>query len=224
MILLGKSIPVGGYLFFLLLTYLSFASMIMPLTTGFMRRRYFTPAVKIMFFLIFISALADAANFSLHLYHVNNLFVSRAYTIIEFTLLSLFFIKIYPSQNVRIIVRIVIFLFLSIAAIDLYFNGLEIVDSLPSSTASILLMIYALLGLYYLVAQPEHAKISSIPHFWFYTAILLYHACGLFLFIFSNYIQHHHAERMSGLFGINSINNIGYYILISIGFWKTKQA
>lgn len=198
--------------------------MIVPLTIGVMRLRHFTPAIKVLFWLIFISALADAINFSLHLYHINNLFVSRAYTVIEFTLLSLFFIRVLPSQKVRIMIRASILLFLIIASADLYYNGLDTVDSLPSSIASILLMIYALLGFFYLVAQPEHAKISSIPRFWFYTAILLYHACGLFLFIFSNYIKHHYVERMPGLFGINSINNIGYYILISIGFWKTKQA
>lgn len=222
MMLLGKGISTG-YQFYLLLSYLSFISIVIPLTTGFKRRRYFTPAIYFLLYVILTSAVADAINFTLHLYHLNNLFVSRAYTLVEFTLLSLFFIKALSTAQIKITIRIIIFLFLIIAAGDLYFNGYENVDNISSSAASILLMVYALLGLYSLAAEPQRANIFSIPHFWFYTGILLFNACGLFLFIFSNYIQHHYPNRSHELFGINSINNIAYYILISIGFWKTKQ-
>lgn len=223
MMLLGKGISTG-YHFYLLLGYLSFLSIVIPLAAGIRRRRYFTPGIHILLYLIFTSAVFDTINFLLGINHINNLFVSRVYTLVEFIMLSIFFIKAVPSRQIRIIIRVIIFLFLIIAAGDLYFNGYENVDNVSSSVASILLMVYALLGFYYLVAQPEHARISSIPHFWFYTGMLLYNACGLFLFIFSNYIQHHYPNKSHELFGIHSINNIAYHILISIGFWRTKQA
>ncbi len=210
------------YRFYLSLSYASFFSIVVPLAVGLYRKKYFNPATYVLFYLLFTSLVAEATIFCLHLYHINNLFVSRAYTLVEFMLLSVFFLKVLPRPAIKFVIRLIIVLFLAIAATDLGMNGFALMDNISSTVESIILMVYTLAAFYFLVVNPPNANIYSTPAFWFYTGILTFFSCDLFLFIFSNYIQRHYAKVSYELWGIHSINNIIFYLLISIGFWKTK--
>jgi hypothetical protein len=45
----------------------------------------------------------------------------------------------------------------------------------------------------------------------------------LFLFVFNTYIEKHLTKVHHELWGINSSLNILFNLLITIGFWKTRQ-
>jgi len=177
-----------------------------------------------LFYLFLASFIAEVCIFSLHLYHINNLFVSRIYTLVEFLLLSLFYIKVISHPTIKLVMKLAIIVFIAITITDLFVNGFRLMDNLSSTAASILLMVYSLTAFAYLAGDPNpaYSNIFSIPLFWFYTGILTFFSCDLFLFIFSNYIEKHYSKISFELWGIHSVNNIIYYILISTGFWKTK--
>lgn len=212
------------YRFYLLLSYASFFSIIVPLSIGFYCRKRFDAAARMLFYLICASLLAEVCMFGLHLVHVKNLSVLRVYTLVEFTLISLFFIKAIPSPRLQAFIRIMILVFLLVAGGDLYVNGFGQMDNITSAFESIVLMLYTIIAFYYLVVDPTHSEILSNPLFWFYSAILMFYACDMFIFIFSNYIQHHYPNKSFEFFGIHSVNNIIFHLLISLGFWKTTHS
>jgi len=96
-------------------------------------------------------------------------------------------------------------------------------DNISSAVESIMLMLYSLLGFYYQITRPMYSNILRTPLFWFNTAILIYFSGDLFLFIFTNYVRSHLASFSYALWDIHSFVNILFYILVSIGFWKTKS-
>jgi hypothetical protein len=140
----------------------------------------------------------------------------------EFILLSFFFARVFASLPWSRLVYLFIFVFLGVAIFDLSINGFNSLDNISLATECILLMIYSILAFFQLVQNPVYENILSAPLFWFNTGILTYFSGNLFLFVFSNYVESHFAGLAPALWGIHSALNIIFYLLITLGFWKTK--
>jgi len=117
--------------------------------------------------------------------------------------------------------KILVFVFIGIAILDFYYNGISSMDDIFLTTESILFMIYSLFAFFHLLQNPVYDNVLAAPLFWFNTAILTYFSGNLFLFVFSNYLENHFAKVSPALWGIHSLLNIVFYFLISTGFWKT---
>jgi hypothetical protein len=197
-----------------------------PLIIGIIRIKKFSKAEKILFALLCISMLSEIMIFILFKYRLNNLFVSRVQGMAEFILLSFFFNYVFSEQNISsvraLIIKILIFVFIGVAIFDLYVNGFNSMDNISLTTECILLMVYSVLAFFHLIQRPVFDNILKAPLFWFNTAILTYFSGNLFLFIFSNYIENHFSKVSPALWGIHSLLNIAFYILITIGFWRTE--
>jgi hypothetical protein len=204
-----------------LLSTFSMYSVIIPLTIGLFRRKYFNSGEKILLYLVGLSALADFGGSILQMQNINNMYVFHIYTVIEFSVISLFYIKIIPNRRLTYFVIALMSLFLCVAVYD-YINNKDQMDDLSTSTESIIVIFYAVLGFSSLLRNPVQSRVIAIPLFWLNTALLLYFAGNLFLFIFSNYMQQHYKGEFRELWGIHSIMSILFYLLMSTGFWKTK--
>ncbi|CAN5905042.1 hypothetical protein BH11BAC7_BH11BAC7_32890 [soil metagenome] len=165
--------------------------------------------------------MADFISAVLRMDHMNNMPVFHIYTVIEFTWISLFYIKAVPGKKITALITALILLFLVLAAYEFRHNMNEM-DVLSTTTEAFIVMFYAVLGFSLLLKNPVHSKVTSIPLFWINTAFLLYFAGNLFLFIFSSYVQQHFKKEFNELWGIHSIMSLIYYLLIATGFWKTK--
>ena len=209
--------------FYLILMYVSLFSVVIPFTTGIIRRKYLDSVSNLFFYLVITYLILEIVSFSLANYHVNNLFVARINTVLQFILLSVFFSRAFHSTKISLFIKIFIFFFLGTACIDLYLNGLKIMDNLSLTTSCILLMIYSLLTFFYLIQKPLYSNILSTPLFWFNTAVLVYFSGNLFLFLFTNYLLKKSLPLHFNLWTIHSILNIIFNSLISIGFWKTEN-
>jgi exosortase/archaeosortase family protein len=167
------------------------------------------------------SAFSDMIGSILRRNSINNMFVFHIYTVVEFTFISLFYIKIVSDERLKRFIIGLIFLFIGIAIFD-YIKHRDQLDDLSTTTESIIVMLYAILGFSYMLKNPIQSKVFAIPLFWFNTAFLIYFAGNLFLFIFSSYIQSHFQRQFYELWGIHAIMSILFYLLMSTGFWKTK--
>jgi hypothetical protein len=194
---------------------------VIPLLIGLYRRKYFNPSEKILLYLIGVSAFSDLVGYTLKMQGVNNMFVFHIYTVVEFTLISFFYIKVIGNTNITRFIFALIFIFLGIAIYD-FINNMNRLDDLSTTTESIIVMLYAIFGFSSLLKNPVQSRVIAIPLFWFNTAFLIYFAGNLFLFIFSNYLQNHYKRQFDELWGIHSVMSIIFYLLISTGFWKTK--
>jgi len=65
----------GGYKFYLYLSYLSLFSIAAPICIGFLKRKSFSVQANILLGLIIISLFSEITIFILHKYHLSNLFI-----------------------------------------------------------------------------------------------------------------------------------------------------
>jgi hypothetical protein len=194
---------------------------VVPLTIGLARKKYFNAAEKILLCFVAASSLSDVISVALQRQDINNMFLFHIYTVIEFTLISLFYVKVISNPRITPFMIGALFPFLGLAVYEFITNrnGLDVICT---TTESIILMIYAILGFSSMLRNPVQSRVVAIPLFWFNTAVLLYFAGNLFLFVFGSYIQSHFQNQFNGLWRIHSVMSILFYLLIATGFWKTK--
>ena len=208
---------------YLLLANISALFVVIPLLIGYSKMRYFKTPEKFWLALVTVSAVIEIiARFHPKNHHSNH-YIYNIYTVIEFCLISFFFIKIISQPKLVLIIKIFIILFLGVTAFDLISNGYESMGNLSTTTESILFILYSSSFFYLLMKNPIHVNVLAIPAFWLNAAVMLYFSGNLFLFIFSNYLELHSEKVLVELFTVHSILNILSYSLISIAFWKTKR-
>lgn len=212
------------YKFYIYLSYCSVLSIFIPFLSGVFLKKNFSFDVNVLFYLIIADLLSEVISVTLQRYNIHNLFVFRFYTIAQFILLSIFFIKTLSPSKMLLCVKTGIFIFLAVALFDMYKNGLNSSDDLSLTTATVFLMIYSLFTFYHIMENPVQLNILSSPLFWFNTAVLTYFSGCLFLFISNGYLLKLSKKTHYELWDtINSILNITFNILITVGFWKTKR-
>jgi hypothetical protein len=208
--------------FYSLLSDISTMTVLIPFIVGLLLRRYLNPAERVLLWLITITIPIELVCYMLSRKGIPNLLIYRGYTVLEFTLISMFYIRFMSPSRMATVLKIQAFIFLVVAGLDLSVNGPEALDQFSTTTESVLLILYSVIAFFYLLQNPVQMRVIDIPVFWFNTAVLLYFSGNLFVFIFSNYIEQHSSHAFSEMWSIHSIMNIVFYILISIGFWKTK--
>ncbi len=149
------------------------------------------------------------------------MYVFHTYTILEFALISLFYIKVISKWKISCVIVILVTLFLGVAIFE-FMHKIKVMDDLSTTIESILVMLYAVYGYSLLLKNPVQSQVTAVPLFWFHSAFLLYFAGNLFLFIFINYVNQHFKGASTGLWSIHSVMSITLKSLIAIGFWKTK--
>lgn len=210
------------YHFYLVLSYFSTLFVVVPLGIGFARRAYFKTEEKIFFLLMLISLATEIVGFIFLKNNFKNMYIYRIYTVLEFTLLSFFFIKTIAEHRLIVVMKLLIIPFACLAGLDIWVRGFKSADSIATTTESILLILYSVSVFYFLLKTPMYMKLVSAPLFWLNTSVLIYFSGNLFVFIFSSYLESHSHKVYYELWGIHSILNVIFYGLISIGFWKTK--
>lgn len=155
---------------------------------------------------------------------VNNLFLQDIYNPIEFVLFTLFYKSFFDSLHKTIIHYILIGTFICIALFDSFFlNDFFTINNFSDSIEAIIFILYSLTAFFFIMKNLIYDNILNTSFFWINTAILIYFSGNLFLFLFSNYLQQNELEQYITVYNIHSITNIIYYILISIGFWKSAR-
>lgn len=212
----------NDYSALMLLARISSLTVILPFTISALRNRQFKAPERALWILIIISALTELTNEVLHRCNVNSMYVTHVFTSLEFLLISIFFIKTISPSKLNYLLGGIIVVFFGISGYELLSAAENTLDEISTTTEAILFIIYSLGTFFYMLQNPGQQSIFTVPLFWFNTAILLYFSGNLFLFLFTNYLVAHSGENFYELWGIHSVLNIIFYILISVGFWKTK--
>jgi hypothetical protein len=212
------------YYWHLLLSNISSFFVVIPFAIGCIRWKFLDAGEKFLLALMAISLVVEIVGMSLRDQHENNLYVYHIYTALECILLSIYYIKTFSQKKIILCLKITIGLFICVIVFDFLSNGYKEMDNVSTTTESILFMMYASAFFYFLLKDPIYPKIVAAPVFWINSAVLLYFSGNLFVFIFSRYLQAHSPRIVyCELWDIHSLLNILFYLLISFGFWKTKQ-
>jgi hypothetical protein len=209
--------------FLRLLSDISAYTSVIPLIISLRYYKSINRTLKPLFILSILSVVAEVLN-KIHVeYDINNYYIFHIFTIIEFTLISLFYKRFFLQfKNIRIF-EVFIFVFFIIAFIDYKINGLDSMDSFSITVESVILTSYSLILFYFVLQKLIFENLLNTPIFWMNTAILIYFSGNLILFVFSNYLLATEPKKYHMLwYTIHSFINISYNALISVGFWKTK--
>jgi hypothetical protein len=215
-------VPAQDNSVYVLLSKVSACYVIIPILIGSIRFRYLSSAAKSVFALMIVAMIIDNISYIFRNQHFNTAYFLRVYTILEFILLSLFFIYIANRNSLKIVMKVMIVLFSAVAVFDALFQGIMSMDSISIAVESIVFILYSIASFLLLMKDASYLNILSASRFWMITAILLYFSGNLFLFVFSNHLLLHTPDSFNKLWAINSVLSILFYSLIAIGFWKVK--
>lgn len=180
--------------------------------------RYLVP----IFLIVSVSFVTEIINVVLVRLNINNHFIFHFYTVIEFILISFFYLLFFREYSRQQYFLLPIPLFLIIAFIDYKINGLNSMDNFSSSVGAVFLSLYALFSFLFVMRKLLFENILSAPFFWINSGILFYFSGNLLVFAFSNYVFAKEESIGNALWSIPQFLNIFYNILISIGFWKIR--
>lgn len=195
-------------------------SSFVPLAVGVFYWKKLDNALRLLFVLAIASIISDNLD---SLPDSIRMYCSRIFTVVEFTLISWFFIA---QMTRRITKRIIIGLnigFIIVAGIDLSLQGAMMSDNFSMGIEAIIFLVYSLVVLYFILKDMVYPNILATPQFWAVSAILLYFGGNIFLFVSVNYLT----EESLDMFGvmwdlIHASLLIVYNLLISFAFWKAR--
>lgn len=219
----NKSSLTPDYHQYFVLSKISAYSVIIPLVVGLFKLQQMSRSEKYWLYLMGVSLLVEIAGVFLIERYANNQYIYHVYTILEFTLISLFYAGVVQSRAFSWVIKGLILLFGGVVFFDNYFNGYTSMDNISTATESIVFLLYANILFFSLLKRPVYLNVAATPVFWLNSAVMLYFAGNLFIFIFSNYLETNSPKIFVQIWGIHSVLNIIFYLLITIAFWKTKR-
>jgi hypothetical protein len=145
------------------------------------------------------------------------------FTVVEFSLVSLFFSAFFKKYFNPIVIYIAIPLFFIVAFVDYKINGLNSADNFSVSVESFTLVVYTLFFFYYVLKNLIFDNLLAQPVFWISTAVLFYFSGNFVLFVFANYMMRVDLDKYLILWSIiHTFFNVLYNVFLGLGFWKTR--
>jgi hypothetical protein len=198
---------------------------------------YYSDILPIVFFLVFLNkirherilwvifiyAIISFINVTLLLYvfrdnDLKGYFAMSIFTAIEFVCFVLVFIYLLKSEVLLSIVKVISLAFLFFCIFSIVGSNHQTqFDSIQSSIASLLIIMFSIFYFYEKINEPQLKFIYSDYHFWIILAFLIYLSATLFLYVYVTSLPRAEADEW---WILNSIGNIAKNILFSIAIIK----
>ncbi len=147
-------------------------------------------------------------------------YIYSSFTIIEYTLFSLFIYLTFKEKVFKYILIICSLFFYGIAILNIIHKNQESFDSISASLESIMIIVYGIFFLYEQVKDPSIFYVYYSKKFWIIMAFLLYLSSTLFLFIYAATFTR---PDQSTYWVINSVFDIIKNLLFAISFVMKKD-
>ena len=112
----------------------------------------------------------------------SELYSFRLFTIIEYSIISIFLFKLIESRKFKNIIKLGSIIFLLAVILDIYTSSFTDFDSLPSGLESILILSYCLFFIYERITSSSFSFNGTV---WIATGFILFFSGTFFLFILS---------------------------------------
>ena len=145
------------------------------------------------------------------------------YSIVEFVLILMFYLKILQKNYVRLILIFLIPTYIALLINSILFSDINENYLTLNIFQKTTLLVFSLLYLNKVYKSNSYDKLYKSPYFWINTAILLYNASTIYISVFENILRNDKVQIFYILWPILQISGIAYYVLFSIGIWKLKD-
>lgn len=175
----------------------------------------------VIFLYAVLSVITDAAFSAIPTDDKNaEFYLFSFFTFIEFTIFAAFIFLQIKTAAIKAFIAISSCVFYGLAIYNIVTGQSNNFDSVPASVECVLLILYCILFFFEQMRNPEVSFIYSSKVFWITTAVLIYLAATLFLFISTAYFT---TQEWGSYWSINYISNILKNVLLSIAFILPKH-
>lgn len=170
----------------------------------------------VIFLYVVLSFLTDVTAGSLPDHSQTKFYVFSFFTIIEYTLFSIFLYLNFKSKKLRWMILAALPLFYMLAGYYiLNKDQSKLFDAVPASLESIMMIIFCVSFFFEQITDVEVSFIYSSKTFWIIVAIMVYSAATFFLFVSAEFLTQ---EERKAYWFINLISNIIKNLLLTIAF------
>jgi hypothetical protein len=201
-------------------------SFLITVIVGIKLLKHFDFSLKIFFALICIALISNIFLFTYAwILKKQNLFIINIYSLLEFALLSLFYITIINSLFFRRLIFLLLLIYILTSLFYFYTNSLSSMAYYKiAALETFLISCYALSFFIHSMNYNPKKNSTELPFFWINSGILIYYMPFILIFLFFEYLNKTSSEFLIGL--INNSTNIltlVFITLIIIGFLKSKS-
>ncbi len=213
----------NSYLYILIFTSLS---ILPPLFIAMWRYKSMEKYGKILHGYLWISLIIyEIAMWYTSLNSIHNHFLLNIYIPLEFILISYIYWLLLETKSYKTTILVVASLTLVFQILSniTYWDSFNRFNSTANVIPNLGIMLFVIMYFYELLKNGEMVNLLTFPLFWISAGILLYVSVNLFLFIFGEFVLFNNSSEISKLWIIiQSISNIIYRILLTIGLWFSK--
>lgn len=204
----------------IILGYISFLSVLIPIlvfaTSHSVIRSKF-PALLLIEISLIVSFTSDLISLVASRLHMSNLTMGNCYAVVTFLLMTMFYVKLMPTNRRTIIAFTMIFIIFFILN-TAFLQPITELQGYTRSVSAVLLLSNSILYFSQLLKSLPSTNITSYGPFWINVGVLFYFSLNLFVFIFSNFVfTHLSAELINIFWGFHNVSNILKNILFAIG-------
>lgn len=204
------------------------ASVLIPISIALIKYKRADRVLLLIFYYLLLDGAVNLIAVVLSDYQINNLPLLHIYTILEFLLLSFFYIKILKDPLARNIIKFLMLIFPVLCVINfLFFQSIFRFNTYTRPLEVLLIMAYCLT---YFAQANEANDIkawSSNSIIWINIGILLYFSGALFVYSFSNLTTAYTSPKykLVNLFiwDIHAGLLLCMYLLFSWGFYICRK-
>ena len=185
------------------------------------RRRNQQEGLQVIFIYCLISlAIEILAPMLIKNFRISNFYLYASFTILEYTLLTIFLYRSVKDSRLRYIPIIGSIAFFAMVVANFLLYHSSKFDSLSASIEAILIIIYSILFLYGQIKDPSILFVYYTKKFWVVIAIFIYFSSTLFLFLYAATFTN---QEHKSYWYINNIFDIIKNILFCIAFSMKKS-
>lgn len=205
------------------MTVLAPSCVLLPVSIALYRYRNLPAEGRMLLWYLLAEMFILAASSTLAYYKQPNTPLYHVATVVETTLLLLFFGIIFRNKKNARYIRWMTGLFPILALLNTWL--LQPLSSFNSYTITLQFALMLLLCFaYWLQPSDLNTPWTAQPLNWIITGMLLYFSGSFILFAFSDYIIHHFSKQTSMMiWNIHAALAIGMYLLMTPGFLKYKS-
>lgn len=192
---------------------------VIPLIPAILLFKKFTPVYRVLSIHIYVACAAELASYVMSKYRIPNLPLLHIYTLIEFSLLYLFY-EFYFNRFFPVwVLRSIAALFLVFSVINsLFIQPVTGFNSYARAAEAFFIILFCLLC-FYKLSQEQQPAIT-----WINTGLLLYFSGAFILFVLSNYILKFSTELNYHIWAVHAFLSVLMYLFIAIGLWKARKS
>ena len=209
-----------------ILNYASACSILIPLACSAIKFRTLNHVLRVLFIYLVISSLTEflnpiAARISISSYNA----LQNGFTFVEFLLVTtVYFFQLKNSILGKVLISIALLFSCLFLVIFIYGKNYLNADSIVKPIEAAIMIVFAIC--YYFKVLKELMDKTAIVEDYYFTfinaAILIYFASSFLIFLFAPYLATCPKRIFQFIWILNSIANITYNSILTLGIWKQK--